>query len=98
MKPWIVLALAVVIALGGFAVWFTLGSSSSSSEEPSVPSALVAQADSTLGGTVEQVIQKIIPKPSLAPEIASSIWLNSPALSTQDLRGHVVVVEFWTFG
>lgn len=25
-------------------------------------------------------------------------WLNSPALSAQDLRGKVVLVDFWTFG
>ncbi|MBI5302165.1 MAG: hypothetical protein HY868_08515 [Chloroflexi bacterium] len=38
------------------------------------------------------------PRGPLAPEIASNTWLNSAPLAPNDLRGHVVVVEFWTFG
>ena len=34
----------------------------------------------------------------LASEIASNTWFNSPALTSADLRGQVVLVEFWTFG
>ncbi|MEW6324377.1 MAG: redoxin domain-containing protein [Nitrospirota bacterium] len=33
-----------------------------------------------------------------APEIVSSIWINSEPRSMRDLRGKVVLVEFWTFG
>lgn len=33
-----------------------------------------------------------------APEIASETWLNSEPLSLADLKGKVVMVEFWTFG
>ncbi len=44
-----------------------------------------------------QVIQKLVTGPP-APDIVSSVWLNSPPLSTQDLRGKVVIVEFWTHG
>jgi thiol-disulfide isomerase/thioredoxin len=33
------------------------------------------------------------------PPIEGAVgWLNSPALSAQDLRGKVVLVDFWTFG
>ena len=35
--------------------------------------------------------------PNAAP-IASATWLNSPKLNWDDLRGKVVLVEFWTFG
>lgn len=28
----------------------------------------------------------------------NSQWINSPALSSENLRGKVVVVEFWTYG
>ena len=43
------------------------------------------------------VLEKTMPQAPLAPEIVSNLWLNSKPLSPQDLRGHVVVVEFWTF-
>jgi hypothetical protein len=33
-----------------------------------------------------------------APEITGEPWINSPPLSLADLRGRVVLVEFWTFG
>jgi thiol-disulfide isomerase/thioredoxin len=33
-----------------------------------------------------------------APEILSSAWINSEPLKMEDLRGKVVMVEFWTFG
>jgi hypothetical protein len=33
-----------------------------------------------------------------APELHNQVWLNSEALSLGDLRGQVVLVEFWTFG
>ena len=33
-----------------------------------------------------------------APEIANEVWLNSEPMKLSDLRGKVVLVEFWTFG
>lgn len=33
-----------------------------------------------------------------APEISGGPWLNSPPLTNHDLKGHVVLVEFWTYG
>jgi hypothetical protein len=33
-----------------------------------------------------------------APEVAGERWINSTPLTTQGLRGRVVLVEFWTFG
>lgn len=33
-----------------------------------------------------------------APDIANPTWLNSAPLRMADLRGKVVMVEFWTFG
>ncbi len=34
----------------------------------------------------------------LAPEIAGQVWINSEPLRLADLKGKVVLVEFWTFG
>ena len=33
-----------------------------------------------------------------APEIAGAPWINSRPLTTQGLRGRVLLVEFWTYG
>ena len=33
-----------------------------------------------------------------APEFASGAWINSEPLTLKELRGRVVVIEFWTFG
>lgn len=98
MKSFTVLSFVVVITLVALAalLWFN-GAFDAATALPA-PNDSTAQADSTQGGQVEQVIQKVIPKGPPAPEIASSTWLNSPALSTADLRDHVVVVEFWTYG
>jgi hypothetical protein len=33
-----------------------------------------------------------------APDIAGAPWINSKPLTTGELRGRVVMVEFWTYG
>ena len=33
-----------------------------------------------------------------APELASTTWMNSEPLKLQELRGKVVLLEFWTYG
>jgi len=33
-----------------------------------------------------------------APELATGDWINSEPLMVKDLRGRVVLIEFWTFG
>jgi hypothetical protein len=34
----------------------------------------------------------------LAADLAGGAWINSAALSMEDLRGRVVLLEFWTYG
>jgi hypothetical protein len=39
------------------------------------------------------------PRPGqAAPEIAGGPWIGSAPLTLAGLRGHVVLVEFWTYG
>lgn len=35
---------------------------------------------------------------SLAPEIAGGPWINSKPLTLRELKGRVVLIEFWTYG
>lgn len=35
---------------------------------------------------------------AIAPELAAGDWINSEPLKLSNLRGRVVLVEFWTFG
>lgn len=34
----------------------------------------------------------------LAPELANEVWINSWPLRLADLRGKVILLEFWTYG
>ena len=48
--------------------------------------------------TVGQRLENALPSPYAAPEFAvSNAWLNSPPLTTQSLKGKVVLVDFWTY-
>jgi len=33
-----------------------------------------------------------------APEITAGPWINSKPLTINDLKGRVVLIEFWTYG
>jgi len=33
-----------------------------------------------------------------APDIDGSEWINTSPLKTNDLSGHVLLIEFWTYG
>jgi hypothetical protein len=54
---------------------------------------------------VAAAIWVIWPKPGTAitsgqpaPDLAGENWINSEPLTIADLRGRVVLVEFWTYG
>lgn len=102
MKNTIVFAMVLVALVAAAGALFFSSRSFNGPTSPSNDSFAqndpIGTSNAGHGESVEQVIQKVIPKGPLAPEIASSTWLNSPALSTVDLRDHVVVVEFWTYG
>ena len=33
-----------------------------------------------------------------APELADTTWINSAPLKLKELRGKVILLEFWTYG
>ena len=51
------------------------------------------------GPTAEQLelLARLRPQGE-APELLNEVWLNSEPLKLADLRGNVVLVEFWTYG
>jgi hypothetical protein len=59
-----------------------------------LPALILALAIAAVG--VSQALAIPIGKPAL--EISGTSWINSPALNASDLKGRVVLVEFWTYG
>lgn len=61
------------------------------------PAATIESSSSA--STLEQsaLLAKLRPQGE-APELLNEVWLNSEPLKLADLRGQVVIVEFWTYG
>jgi hypothetical protein len=51
-----------------------------------------------LAAGVAPVRAQVLRVGQAAPEIAGGPWINSAPLTLQELRGRVVLVEFWTYG
>ena len=46
----------------------------------------------------QQAILANLKNQGAAPELTNDTWINSEPLQLTDLRGNVVIVEFWTYG
>ncbi len=46
----------------------------------------------------QQQLLASLPIVGTPPELNNEVWLNSDPLQLANLRGQVVVIEFWTFG
>ncbi len=46
----------------------------------------------------QQQLLNSLPNNGPAPELLNEVFLNSDPLRLTDLRGQVVIVEFWTYG
>lgn len=46
----------------------------------------------------QQILLASLKSQGPAPELHNEVWLNSEPMKLADLRGKVVMVEFWTFG
>jgi len=51
-----------------------------------------------LGWTGSQANGQGLRPGQLAADLTGGPWINSQALSMEDLRGRVVLLEFWTYG
>jgi hypothetical protein len=60
----------------------------------------VPEKEGVSGGPSESQLALLagLPSQGAAPELFNEVWLNSEPLKLADLRGQVVMVEFWTFG
>jgi hypothetical protein len=70
-------------------------------EKTEEQTASASDTDSALvvGPTAEQleILAKLRPQGE-APELFNEVWLNSEPMKLVDLRGKVVLIEFWTYG
>ncbi len=91
MKRLIVVIAGTIGILG--AVWLSWGEWKHSPPEAGQSTARKSEAPSQEANRLELDL----PRGPLAPAINSETWLNSAPLSPDELRGHVVLVDFWTF-
>jgi len=65
--------------------------------QPAITHGLAVATDAYLANLE---VDTLIPadKATAAPDFAKGAWINSDPLMLEKLHGHVVVVEFWTFG
>lgn len=80
------------------------GADEAQSVEPEAPAAETASvADESVAPVDALTVEQMRTLAGLknygpAPELTNEIWLNSEPLQLADLRGNVVIVEFWTYG
>jgi len=55
-------------------------------------------AESSAPAPEEDAVPTPLPDGPLAPELTNDTWLNTEPLTGADLRGKVVLIDFWTFG
>src|SRR6266852_179533 len=84
----LVLVSAVVVIAGYAKGWGPLGIIESGVRNLTI-------GDNPIISSVTRVPDSMSP---VAPEFAPGAWINSEPLTLQELRGRVVLIEFWTFG
>ena len=75
------------------------GNTTIDTAESSSDGAITEEPETSQGPSEHQLkLLANLPSRGAAPELYNDTWLNSEALRLADLRGKVVMVEFWTFG
>jgi outer membrane biosynthesis protein TonB len=59
---------------------------------------MAEQMDMPQPTEAQQQLLTSLPIVGTPPELNNEVWLNSDPLQLADLRGNVVIVEFWTYG
>jgi thiol-disulfide isomerase/thioredoxin len=99
---WVRRALGIAVLAGVAAIAFgadrgILGRLSIASTA-GVEQMLVTKAGFAQSATLPKAAGSVLPVEGLMPSLSGAVaWLNSPPLSTDQLRGKVVLVDFWTY-
>lgn len=88
--------------LGGLAILVLLASGCSPAGRAAhavVEPGVTAGAADTLAPLAPEQVRLLasLKSQGAAPELFNRVWLNSPPLRLADLRGKVIVIDFWTF-
>lgn len=68
-------------------------------EQPLDAEAVVANETDSLEPTAEQLeLLAGLDIKGTPPELNNEVWLNADPMKLADLKGNVVIVEFWTYG
>ncbi len=99
----IVLVYIVVLTLAGCGPWLSTGINSDEvAADKKSGSDVALSSEPKTGENVNPTLAPVkkIDKSNfrLAPELKSDTWLNGQPTSLAELRGQVVLVDFWTFG
>ena len=94
MKSVTTIVLLAVVLIAVFSFWQR--SRETSNRVPAV--AQDAPANSPQTQMPAAKAKSALPIGPTAPNIVSDTWLNAPTLTPEELRGKVVLVDFWTFG
>jgi len=84
--------------LAVFAILISACSPSTSLSDANAAPPPTAQTSGQFADLGTDGLLKSLKRQGAAPELFSQVWLNSPPLKLADLRGKVVVIDFWTFG
>ena len=97
-RLFILAGLALTAAAGLYLIVIAGPRSLKSSETP--PTVAAQSSESTETQTSETERDRLIDarRARRAPELGDGTWINSEPLTVEGLLGHVVLVDFWTFG